>query len=1014
MKKIIAYIMVAALMVLMLPMTVANAATDPRERVAIWLNTTPDKWSSKNGLTAKKQGVGTISQSANGCTQLDGENIYFDIDKSKKFSDGTTFHNATPGHSFDIDICYWDEGYGGFYFQYDSYDGKKQIFVQCENTMNWRYARLTLYDAKFGGGIEGHDFKIITNDAGLMPQNRSEKSPEPVQIYWVKVYGGLKLSPFTITENTGKPGNVFFEGDTISIDMTYTNTNDVQYKNMRAVYSIYKPENIHEIFQWEEIYDTGNKGPDAVAYSNQTPVAQETGTPVFNGKNASDIVTFDAIPFGVYVMKIDITADSDTESDCVLMSKITDISYSKKAKPNYHYGINTHYDDYYMPTDALRVAGSRTAPIKGEPFYNLDEIKEQVDLLSNSGFGFVRTGVRWGDLQKQKYGAYTMPKLYSDTFQYAVEKGLKPLANLHLSSLYGTWDNAQHDIADTDIPEFKKYATFVANQLKKVGVQHYTVLNEFDLPQAKDEPSRSGSYDAGGGTDGFLNIDRNIKFAKAAYESIKAEQPNAWVNIGEIADDPSWQYGVPEPSWAGKWKWDTDWYQRGALNYGDSVSYHRYYQIDGPERIDNLAFAYWGKYNKDLYGYNDKEVWITEIGWPTREFENVPSARQGGYFDCIDEEKQANYYPRSLAIHAKDTVDMFMLYEFQDDRYEPFATQSNYGIVRARDYRTPFSPKPAYISTAAFNSLVGNEIVSAELLPGSEALNYNAFVHYNKLGYKYTNSDGEETYAVWCCDGGNMNEKFTINTGKKYICVYDKFGNVTNTVIDGSVTLTCRPDIQYVKGFDYDPGAPEPEFTVTQNGKELPDSVWYMENGKNIEVRFAPEKTFPTGNNIMLICAAYNTDDTISGVYTYEYSYNRKVCEREFNIDDDVFAGCNRIAFFVLEGETIRPLVNEIVINGFRDDEDNVNIQKNGDKLLISGINSKLREKEVSVTVLGKNTLKGQISKDTYDDYCIYQGQVEVGGNGSYSVEVTVPETCIDGAAVYISGDGYSTQRWID
>lgn len=1022
-KRIFAITVVLAMIISVFPMMLqVSAATDNRVTAQLYINKAYDKWTAQAGLTAVRENKsgGTLSLETKGgssVTVLDKENIDFDIDPNISFagSNGNEkFHGANTWNTFDVDICYWDEGFGGFYFQYDAQDGVKDVFVQCENTQQWRYARFTLYDAKFYGGVNGHDFRIVTADSVLMPYGGSA-SPCPVYLYYVKVHGNNFWSSFDITAETEHSGNVFYEGEPIYFNMKFKNVDGSQYSNMRVRYSIYKPEASDAYFQWEEIYNVADKGPDKVAYSTQKPIDTANQIATFKGKDASDKVYFEGLPFGTYVLKVDMVADyptliNETTSygkSRQVMTYLTDFAYSKKASPNPHYGADAHYTDYYTRNDAIRHGDESLA---GKFIYTLDEIKDQVNLLSNAGIGMVRTDLKWSDLQKAKNTAYTMPSLIKDSFEYVKEKGVTALANLQLSDRagYGTGDNWYHDIADdpNGIAEFGKYCTFAATELDGI-VDHFSVLNEFDLKRAKDEPSVSGDgYDAG-----EPNITRYNKFVNTAADSIRAVQPNAWIDAGQIGTNPMWQH---QTQFAGKYQWTNRWYASGGPDKADSISFHAYNKQKGPENEDNYGFTYWARWGLNDKGYGNKKVWVTENGWPSRPFDKAAGAYntvQNAAFDLTSYKKQAEYYPRSLAIHAANTVDMYMFYEFQDDRNEPFANESNFGVIRDEEYRTPFAAKPAYVSIAAFNSLVGDEIASSTALSGSNTLDNLATQTYNKLGYKITNADGDSTYAVWCAENASAPGSFNIQTGKNYAVVYDLYGNVVKTVSGGNVTVYCSTSIQYVKGMDSLP-VETPGLTAEKNGNTV-DSLWYLNNGENIVLRYMPAGEVSVGDEVMLICAAYGADDSLLYVDAHTKEFTGSKLSAYCNVYDDAFKNCTRVEFYAMENGTIKPLAGSIPVTQFRNDTENVSISKSGDKITISGSVAALANKQVGITVLSKNTKKDAISAANFANYCLYQGQVKADKNGNYSIDVMVKPEDFDGAAAYITASGYSTQRWI-
>ncbi len=802
-----------------------------RNTAAVWLNNT---WHNRNGITAEfEQGSGSYEISSSLGTKLglngDGGNLGFLINSDISFPESSAwkFKNAKKWSTFCVDICYWDEGMGGFYFQYDSHNGIKNIFVQCENTKTWKYARIKLYDARFNGNANGYDCRIVTHDKSLFPYAENNASPETVYIYWLKIHSDDCYSSFDIKSETGKPGNVFYEGDDIKFDFTFTNTDSTKYENMRVTYSVYKPEAKDEYLQWEETSDTANKGKESVAYSTQTPISQKIQTAEFSLRNASDTVSFDNLPFGTYVLKVDIAADYLTYAEKMKMSCLVDFSYSKKARPNAHFGTNAHYDDYYYDENR-----------KMNYLYDEHDIDNQIALARDAGFGKVRSTIRWVDVQKSAKGEYNMPDILVYPYKALSENGMSGLCNLMAQNNNGygaNWDG-ENILGDTEeeLTEFAKYARFVASYLKPY-TRYYALLNEFDLRGAANVTGLSGdNYD-------MPSENAYAAIVTAGSDAIKAQQSDAWIDVGQIAEDPAWQF----TRWYGKYTWDTRFFKIVDNTKFDSVSYHRYdsYMDKGPEGKDLIGFTAYGKLQTQKYA-PDAKLWVTEVGWPSRNriinYSGTTAFRNTNY------EKQAAYISRLLAMYASDDiVDMLMFYEFQDDREDPFSFEENFGIIHSKFFRTSWAAKPAYIAAAAFNSLTGKTVKSESLAAKPEY--GESYTSFSPVVYKLTNNGGRETYCVWST---GVSKKYTVNTGKDYAVVYDIYGNETDSVAGGTVTVTADENMKYVIGYDY----PKTEIAARLDGNVIID----LKSVKDGDVlKFIYTQAVAELPESTVVCAAY-------------------------------------------------------------------------------------------------------------------------------------------------------------
>lgn len=869
---------------------VTNILNTDKDRTcaAVWLNR--ESWSASGGITAEfEEGSGSFEITEYGCKLgaergteeailgSNGGNIGFNINSSVSFPESSSwkFHGAKKWVTFNADICYYDIGYGGFFFQYDSYSGVKNIFVQCQNTKTYKYARFKLYDARFDGQASGYDCRIVTHDKELMPYADYNASPEPVYIYWLKIYSDNHFSSYNINAAGENAGNVFYEGDEIKFNISYTPFDSNTYTNLTATYSVYLPERGDEYLEWEETIDTANTGSEKPAYSVQKPLRQITKKVTMNGINGYDEVTFDELPFGIYVLKTDITADYGTKPKKMRMSKLTDFSYSKKALPNSHFGINTHYDDYVFNNGQM------------EYLYDENDIDNQISLAKNAGFGMIRTGLRWSDIQKQKNGEYVMPDIIKYGFRALRDNGIIGLCNFIQSNANGygsNWDG-EDCLGNTndEIEEFGKFVSFAAGELGEY-TKHYSILNEFDLTSAKGESG--DQYDA-------PTYNEYAALLKEAYTSVKNIIPDAWIDAGNIADDPSWQFnGYP-----GKYTWDTKFYNRNVSDYFDSVSYHRYdsLMIYGPEGRDLTGFTKYGKSQVDKYAPG-KKMWVTEIGWPARNRQDVPryySHRRIGAYRNTTFEKQAEFYPRSLAMYAdRSAVDMFMFYEFQDDREDPFSFEENFGIVHSSFYRTPWAAKPAYVSTAAFNSIAGN-VIKSEIMEKNPEYG-SSYTSLNPVVYKLTNDMGREIYCLWKTEGSSGNDTYMVDTGCDYALVYDLYGNIIDNIHGGVANVELTTGIKYVVGADY----PVNSMKAVSGDREI-KSIADITDGDYISLLYT--QAAPENPDVTIICASY-MGNKLKKVYSVQ-NYVYKDGGLSVKVSPDNIGEIDKIKFFAFEAD---------------------------------------------------------------------------------------------------------------
>ena len=985
-KRSIALFIVLVMTSVLVPCMTVNAEKLYKDEVSAVFDA--DK-PTLDGLRYSMSGkVSVAERDGQNVWELNGGNVLFDILPNLYMSNGDSWRKAPRYHTFDVEIKYFDEGYNGFFFQYDSYNGVKSVFVRTLGTGEWRTARIRLYDAQFANQDSNNDFMIITADQKLMPYARGNMSPWPVYIKSINVRAIDSRSGFEINAETGKPGNVFYDDESVCFDVNFKNVDGEIYKAVTAKYSVYKYES-------DDMYACWSNGAEAEAYSTQTPIATQTKSLDMSENGATDRVVFEDLPFGVYVLKIDMDSvygDGISQH----MSYITDFSRSLRGETNYQFGVNTHYDDYY-----------ESGLNKGELLYTKEQLKAQVDLAKNAGFGIIRSGARWSDIQGKDKN-FHMPENFTYVYRYVAEQGLDCLINLTAGNSLGLGElrTNYHTLGLTKEGRdaFAAYAKYVAENLGDY-TKYFSMPNEYDMCGSAEIGKSGDKYDA----DSELSY---YNLCKAGYEAIKGVNPDYWVNIGEIAEDPAWQFGIPREEYAGLWTWDTRLYEKGALKYSDSISYHRYvgYQNEGPEHYSVLNFIKYGIMQKNKYekqdGLSGKQFWVNEIGWPARATATWPGNPY--WYEAADRrttfEPQAWYYARAFAMYAGNPdIGRFIFYEFQDDREDPFAFEENYGIIHSYNYRTPFAAKYAYIASAAFNNIVG-EGVKSESLGYQIDYDHEHPATCKELIYKVTNKKGEETYCVWLPESAVPTvENVEIKTGKKYAVVYDIYGNITDIADGGTVRVKPRGDMQYVKGVDM---LSKGDLKLLQNDKR-PESVWCMQDGSELKLSYIPSDN---AKNVTLVMATYNSG-VLCEINTVEKECDGDRIEETYNVSD--FENVDELRFFAFDGITnIKPLASGIKLSNFGEDK-SISVKKDGNTITVVGSAAELNDGDlVYITVFSNDVRNKKIDDESFAEQCIYQDCTTADGTGKYEITFNVSED-ITGAGIVITSGNYSTQTTV-
>lgn len=878
-------------------------------------------------------------------------NLRFKVDNNATFDGVNRWFRLPEYVTVDVSICYLDRGYGGFAFTYDSYNGQKTKFVQCVDTNVWEYAKFRLEDVRFADALSGFDFMIttyISNDLTIM---HGDPSPYPIYLYDMSIKINPERSAYKLNVGSDNPGNIFFNDEEVALNLKGESKDGEEYDNMRVKYTVYEPVDVD--------YNDFEK-----SYPEKNAILKVEKDLTKDGLDVNDRVKFEGLPFGTYVLKTELIGDYKGGTAAQRSVAYTDFSYSRRATEiNHHFGTNTHFYDDPMFPDKI-------------------EVKKVAELMRNAGYYMIRHSMRWQDIQKDKAGKereMEEPFLYGDICLH--ELGMESLNIIHVGNpWYGKYPS--YTLIDDPVGRaaLKDYAKYVTTQIKPYS-SHFCIMNEYDLEMARD-PNYGLTWD----DIDKIAIHYNVN-SKAIVDGVKEAYPEAWINCGSVAAGGSDQ--------------DLECYKVGMMDYSDSFSLHRYNHRVGPELSSLNDFIDKGLNNIKTYNpESTMELWVTENGWPTRNFD-VPT-NLGGELDCTSEYKQAMWYPRSMAIHSDPTREsMFIYYEFQDNYDGQFDVQDNFGTIHARTYRTPWAAKPAYITTCAFNAIVGETVDSKEL--GNKMTGGGTDYRLcDKMVYELTNKHGEVITCVWKNEECKTNGTYTVETNMPYAEVYDMYGNLIDVVEGGTVNVDIKPEITYVKGVNY----PSGEIMVKQND-EIVKSIWCMQEGNNVTVNFTPSDIFEDGDSLVLFAAAYK-NDVISYVETRECTYDgENAIEESFSIDD--FDKADTLKFFVFDGtDTIRPLAEKSIITGFGDSH-SVKIEKDGDVYTITGAYPTLTEGDnIFVTVYDKATKYGVTDETNFGKNCIYQDATTSDKYGRFSIKFKLSKKNLNAAGILVTSDTFS------
>ena len=477
-------------------------------------------------------------------------------------------------------------------------------------------------------------------------------------------------------------------------------------------------------------------------------------------------VTLSNLPFGVYELKVSI-ADEQIKQD-----KVIDFSYSlKAASSNMRFGTNVHFD---------------------WNAYDDEAIKGIADLVKSAGYGFVRTSHRWNEMETVK-GQYKLTHNIEYANSYLSSIGIRMLAIITQEN--PLYDQYPYWLQSVDKRKaYADYCSFLVNALKKYT--HYfcspSELNRYN-----------GQYRQDNYTD-FFNI------VKDAYPAIKKAYPNAYIVSGGLA-------GYQK-------EYNQHLFDLGILNYCNAYSMNIYEHVAGPETwYSNYPeldiYSNTMNFNREVKQADPKqEAWISETGWTTRLTNANEKLTRKQLPWCISEKDQARWYARSFMVNSDpNQIDKVFHYSFVNNYVGYFDPEDNYGIIHSHNYRTPFSAKPAYITTAAFNSIVGEARYLGDFADGDVSVNKD---HY---AFMFLRKDKKRVMCYWQKDQGMLIDQspkeYTYNCNSPYLEIYDMYGNcktVDNSRHEYKGIFSEEP--VYIMGVDSPTGIVSPVCDTKKDG----------------------------------------------------------------------------------------------------------------------------------------------------------------------------------------------------
>ena len=261
---------------------------------------------------------------------------------------------------------------------------------------------------------------------------------------------------------------------------------------------------------------------------------------------------------------------------------------------------------------------------------DFDNKEETIDMVKNSGMGFIRTGFKWRVVQPQQHTWNW--KEFDAVVSEAKSDGVGLLALVQGPPL---WAYPAHEYLD-------EWLVYLDRLVERYGgyIKHWEIWNEPNVVSGKYWPQDALP-------------DEYAELVIASAELIKQKQPESTVLLGGLATGPK---SNPFGLWEGL-------FQLGVLDYVDGVAFHPYpHPGAGLFEFDSQLRDLIAQYSDD-----EKELWATEFGRRSGE----PNLHYNYSYEF-----QKDEIMKTILAFWADQGKYFFIFKFNDHRhYDPKTAQ---------------------------------------------------------------------------------------------------------------------------------------------------------------------------------------------------------------------------------------------------------------------------------------------------------------------------------------------------
>lgn len=426
----------------------------------------------------------------------------------------------------------------------------------------------------------------------------------------------------------------------------------------------------------------------------------------------------------------------------------------------------------------VRSGGRTTGLIADSPFgmgiylgqrYPVDQMDKVARMGRDIGVKWMRDEFNWGRMEPER-GEWNWEP-YDRSVDAATRNGIS------IFGLLCYWAPWTKPYTEEGIRDYCDYVKAVVGRYKD-RIKYWEIWNEPNI---------------------FFwqgTVEQYAQLLAAAYDAVKEADPDAKV-IGCCTAGTDL-------------KFIENVFKLGGYDNMDILSIHPYRYPATPEETDFIgelekADALVRKYGKP------KEIWITEIGWPTNVGGNGSS-----------EAKQAAMIVRTyIQAIVSGVVQKTFWYNYRNDGMDPNYNEHNFGIIRP-----DLSAKPAYTSFGVMTrALEGKRFVRSLDTPDGVC------------AYLFEGSAGR-TIAAWAVSGTSI---LTIMS-RTPVSVMDIVGATTQRrPVDGKVVITVSQSPVFISGVPQDVKVSATAPIVADAGLSEPLSVTVIPTGPaSFSVRAIP------------------------------------------------------------------------------------------------------------------------------------------------------------------------------